>query len=122
MLAEHLYRLIVEQAAANEARRAAITTPAAWADERERLLAAYRGMLGAFPERCPLNARIAGRLERERYTIEKVIYESLPGALVTANVYVPKGRKVPVPGVLVPCGHSANGKAAETYQRVCAGL
>jgi hypothetical protein len=24
-----------------------------------------------------------------------------------------------VPGVLVPCGHSDNGKAAETYQRAC---
>jgi cephalosporin-C deacetylase-like acetyl esterase len=122
MLAEHLYRLFCEHSAANETRRAAVHTPESWTAERERLLAAYRGMLGAFPERAPLNPRVVGRLERERYAIEKVIYETQPGALVTANVYVPKGRTWPVPGVLVPCGHSANGKAAETYQRVCAGL
>ena len=33
-------------------------------------------------------------------------------------LYLPEG-KPPFPGVLVPCGHSANGKAAETYQRIC---
>jgi dienelactone hydrolase len=31
-------------------------------------------------------------------------------------MYLPKG-KPPFPGVLVPCGHSANGKASEAYQR-----
>jgi cephalosporin-C deacetylase-like acetyl esterase len=40
---------------------------------------------------------------------------------VTANLYLPRvsGRR---PAVLVPCGHSETGKAAETYQRVCIGL
>jgi len=33
-------------------------------------------------------------------------------------LYLPK-RQGPFPGVLVPCGHSTNGKAAEAYQRAC---
>ena len=33
-------------------------------------------------------------------------------------LYLPEG-KPPFPGVLVPCGHSANGKAEDTYQRIC---
>jgi len=33
-------------------------------------------------------------------------------------LYLPEG-KSPFPSVLVPCGRSANGKAADTYQRVC---
>src|SRR5581483_6819308 len=37
---------------------------------------------------------------------------------VTAAAYLPL-TKPPYPGVLVPCGHSANGKAIEAYQRVC---
>jgi len=49
---------------------------------------------------------------------EKVIYESRPDHHVTANFYLPEG-KGPFPGVLMPCGHSDNGKAAEAYQRVC---
>ena len=124
MLAEHLLRLFREQGAANAARRRETSTRARWPAERERLLAAYRRMLGAFPERCELKARVTGRLEREGYAIEKVIYESQPGMVVTANLYVPRGltggeRR---PGVVVPCGHSENGKAAETYQRLCMGL
>lgn len=51
-------------------------------------------------------------------TVERVVYESRPGHHVTAVLYLPGGPP-PFPGVLVPCGHSANGKAAETYQRVC---
>src|SRR5687768_4487244 len=121
MVAAHLLRLIREQSAANAERRAETNDPAQWPEERERLLAAYRRMLGAFPERNDLKPRVTGRLERERYVVEKVIFETQPGLLVTANLYLPRvsGRR---PAVLVPCGHSENGKAAETYQRVCIGL
>src|SRR5688572_18629798 len=121
MLAAYLLRVIEEQAERNTTRRAETDDPAVWPEERERLLAAYQRMLGAFPERHDLNARVTGRLERERYVIEKVIFESQPGLLVTANLYLPRvsGKR---PAVLVPCGHSEMGKAAETYQRVCIGL
>ena len=121
MVAAHLLRVIEEQSARNAVRRAETGTREAWPAERERLLAAYRRMLGAFPDRNGLSARVTGRLERERYVIEKLIFETQPGLLVTANLYLPRvsGRR---PAVLVPCGHSENGKAAETYQRVCIGL
>jgi dienelactone hydrolase len=77
---------------------------------------------GPFPERTPLNARVTGTVERDAYKIEKVIFESRPGFLVTANLYVPQGRKFPLPGVVGTCGHSANGKAAEAYQSFAQGL
>jgi dienelactone hydrolase len=71
---------------------------------------------GAFPLKTPLNARVTGRVERDAYHIENILFESRPGFLVTANLYVPKGRKFPLPGVVASCGHSNNGKAAEQYQ------
>lgn len=77
---------------------------------------------GPFPERTPLNARITGVVDRDAYTIEKVIFESRPGFLVTANLYLPKDRSAPVPGVVASCGHSNNGKAAEPYQSFAQGL
>jgi cephalosporin-C deacetylase-like acetyl esterase len=124
MLAAHLLRVFETLDEANRARRRLTETHERWPAERERLLAAYHQMLGAFPERTPLNARTTGRIERERYVIEKVIFESQPRLLVTANLYVPHGlgNGRAAPAVLVPCGHSENGKAAETYQRVCTGL
>lgn len=85
---------------------------------RERI----RQSFGPEPEKTPLNARITGVLERETYRVEKVIFESRPGFLVTANLYVPKGRKFPLPGVVGSCGHSVNGKAADTYQSFAQGL
>ena len=82
---------------------------------RERWLAA----IGPFPERCPLNPKVTGTLEREGYRIEKVIYESRPRHHVTANLYLPAKGKRPFPGVLLPCGHSHNGKASPAYQSAC---
>lgn len=77
---------------------------------------------GPFPEKTPLNAKITGKVERDNYTIEKVIFESRPGFLVTANLYIPKGKKFPLPGVVGSCGHSTNGKAGDTYQSFSQGL
>jgi cephalosporin-C deacetylase-like acetyl esterase len=75
-----------------------------------------RRCFGPEPERTPLNARVTKITDRELYRIENVIFESRPGFFVTANLYVPQGRKFPLPGVVGSCGHSANGKAAEAYQ------
>jgi dienelactone hydrolase len=77
---------------------------------------------GPLPDRTPLKARITGTVERDAYRIEKVIFESRPGFLVTANLYLPKGKKPPWPGVVGCCGHSENGKAAEPYQSFAQGL
>ena len=74
------------------------------------------------PERTPLNLRTTGALERNQYTIEKIVYESRPGLFVTANLYQPKGGTAPYPGVLFQMGHSANGKGYALYQRCCQGL
>jgi hypothetical protein len=88
------------------------------AARQKKLKAFFIRSLGDFPERTPLNPRIVGSRQYPGYRIERILFESRPGHLVTALLYMPVG-KPPFPGVLVPCGHSANGKAADTYQRVC---
>ena len=81
---------------------------------RRKMLAA----IGTFPERTPLNARTTATVRRDGYTIEKVIFESMPGVLVTANLLVPDGagRR---PAVVMSCGHSDVGKDSDTYIRAC---
>src|SRR5689334_14108387 len=96
-------------------------------DQRERAIAAIRTVadanrrkqmvreklneiLGGLPDYSgPLNPRITGQIQSEFYTIEKVIFESLPGFYVTANLYRPNqaGR---YPAVLLPVGHTQEGK------------
>ncbi len=77
---------------------------------------------GPWPQKTPLKPRITGVVERDQYRIENVIFESRPNFLVTANLYIPKGRDFPLPGVVGTCGHSSNGKAAEFYQGFAQGL
>jgi dienelactone hydrolase len=77
---------------------------------------------GPWPEKTPLKPRVTGVVDRDQYRIENVIFESRPNFLVTANLYIPKGRDFPLPGVVGTCGHSANGKAYEGYQSFAQGL
>ena len=77
---------------------------------------------GPEPEKTPLKARVTGVVERDKYRIEKIIFESRPGFLVTANLYVPAGRCSPMPSVIVTCGHSENSKCAEAENAVAQGF
>lgn len=73
--------------------------------------------IGGLPERTPLNAKVAGVLDREDYKIEKLIFESQPDFFVTANLYLPKKGTGPYPAVLYPLGHERGGKSNPTWQR-----
>ena len=73
------------------------------------------------PEKTPLNPRITGRLDRPGYRVEKLTFESRRRLYVTANLYVPSapGRH---PAILAPLGHSTNGKAWPSYQKLFSNL
>jgi dienelactone hydrolase len=60
--------------------------------------------LDPMPDRTPLNPQRFGRLERDGYTIEKVLLETWPGFYLGGNLYVPtrSGRH---PAVVSPHGH-----------------
>ncbi|MFO0865729.1 MAG: acetylxylan esterase [Gemmataceae bacterium] len=102
---------------ARRAELAKLKTPDDVRKRQEAIRAKFLESLGGFPEKTPLNAKVTGTLKADGYRVEKVVYESRPNHHVTGVAYVPDG-KGPFPGVLIPCGHSANGKAAEAYQRV----
>ncbi|HXB69790.1 MAG TPA: acetylxylan esterase [Candidatus Acidoferrales bacterium] len=87
---------------------------------RQKLLS----LIGGLPDYSgPLNPSITGQIQTEKYTIEKVIFQSLPGFYVTANLYRPSqlgnqaGR---YPGVLLQAGHTQEGKPEG--QRLAANL
>lgn len=82
----------------------------------EELRAKLPAMFGELPERGDLNARTVGTLEREDYVIERVIFESRPNFPVTANLYIPREASFPAPAVIVPSGHSLEGKASDYNQ------
>jgi len=94
------------------------TTPAQIASYQARLREKFLDAIGGLPERTPLKARVTGTIRREGYRVEKVIFESQPQHFVTALLFLPgeDAKRPPCPGVLVPCGHSKDGKGSEAYQ------
>jgi cephalosporin-C deacetylase-like acetyl esterase len=99
-----------------------LKTPEEWESQQNKTRAELENFFGKFPERTPLNTKITGKIEHEKYTIEKLYFESQPGYYVTANLYVPKNRKLPAPGVLLTSGHSMPGKAFLLYHEACVEL
>lgn len=79
---------------------------------------------GPFPARTPLAARVTGSRDYAGHRVERVLFESRPGFLVTGNLYLPAGAAPGrrLPGVLGLCGHSAEGKMSAVYQSFCLGL
>ena len=110
---------------------------AAMADA-DRKRAYFLDAIGGLPdEPCELRAERTGRLRRDGYDVENVVFESLPDFHVTANVYVPREARDEgtdessgeredenraSPGILFCCGHSDLGKGATVYQQVCIDL
>jgi len=82
------------------------------AEQRKQVVrATILEALGGLPNYTgPLNAKVTGSLQADGYVIEKVIYESLPGYYVTANLYRPN-RPGRFPAVLLQAGHTQEGKA-----------
>jgi len=116
MMTAYLKRLAYEAFDRRKAGYDKIKTVEQQMEYGRRMREFFVAQLGGFPDRTPLNAKVVGRLDRDGYRIEKVIFESQPRHYVTAVLYLPLG-KPPYPAVLVPCGHSVNGKAL--YQSVC---
>lgn len=91
--------------------------PAAWHASLARRREMWREMIGLspLPERQPLHATVTGVLERGDYVVEKLHFQSLPGAYVAGNLYRPAKVTQPLPAVLYLCGHT-KGKVNAPYQ------
>ncbi len=79
-------------------------------------------LIGPFPEKTPLNARITGVIRKEDYRVEKLIYESVPGYYITAALFLPAKIKGKAPAIIYASGHSANGFRSEIYQHIIINL
>lgn len=92
-------------------------SPVQWKSTVNDRRAKWLEMLGLnpLPERTPLSATVTGTLERGDYVVEKVHFQSLPGAHVAGNLYRPAKVSGKLPAVLYLCGHT-KGKVAPGYQ------
>jgi dienelactone hydrolase len=116
-LHRQLLTLAADRERKRRARFAAVKTAAELDQIQKDLRQKFLNLLGGLPTAGdPPPVRIIGRIEADDYTIEKLVYESLPNYFVPALLYLPKKHDGKIPAVLSPCGHSAVGKADTTYQ------
>jgi dienelactone hydrolase len=118
MMSHYLHRLAGQEFEDWKVQYEQRKTPEQIAEYQKQLRKKFLEAIGGLPERTPLNAQVAGVISRDGYGVEKVIFESQPKHYVSALLFLPDAGKYkpPYPGVLVPCGHSDNGKAYESYQ------
>jgi len=110
-LLRYMDRIAQRQLDAREAEIAAIKTKADAEHRKKIVRQKIMEIMGGLPDYSgPLNARVTGSIQADGFVIEKIIYESLPGYFVTANLYRPSqpGR---YPAVLLQSGHTQEGKA-----------
>jgi hypothetical protein len=117
-LTRWLDRIAQAQLDKREAEIKEIRTLEAAERRKERVRKTILELIGGLPDYSgPLNAKVTGRIDKQKYIIEKVVFESLPRLYVTGNLYKPNkpGR---FPGVLIELGQWDRGKVAE--QRLAA--
>ena len=92
-------------------------SPEAWKSSLAARREMWLEMLGLspLPKRTPLQATVTGVLERGDYVVEKIHFQSVPGAHVAGNLYRPAKITGRLPAVLYLCGHS-KGKVNAPYQ------
>lgn len=69
-----------------------------------------------------LQPRRTGTLQQKGYRIEKIVYQTFPGSLASAHLYVPDGLRGPAPAVLLYIGHWWDGMSNPDQQAVCINL
>ena len=62
------------------------------------------------PPRPEIVATVHGRVERDGYTVDRVLFESSPGLLVTGSLYRPADAAGRLPTILSPHGHWPEGR------------
>lgn len=80
--------------------------------------------IGGWPAPVPATGAdteplVVGDIEQPGYRVQRLLYQSQPGFYVSAALFLPDPDRHPAPwpGVVVLCGHSADGKALPAYQQ-----
>ena len=114
-LDQYLDGFAAQDEAARAAAVAAIHTRAQALARQAKVRAQILSLIGALPQRTPLNAKFVGETQADGFRIRKVIFESQPNFFVTALLYVPDGSSAggKRAAILMSPGHAPSGKAGD---------
>ncbi|HPN33396.1 MAG TPA: acetylxylan esterase [bacterium] len=87
---------------------------ASWQAFRDEIRAKLNRAVGSLPAKTPLKPKVAGRLQQDGYSIEKILFQSQPDFYVTACLFLPE-KKGKHPAVVYCSGHSNEGFRLPVY-------
>jgi cephalosporin-C deacetylase-like acetyl esterase len=114
-LETYLDGLATQDEAARAATVANIHTRAQAEARQAKVRAQVLSLIGALPQRTPLNAKFVGETQADGFRIRRVIFESQPNFFVTALLYVPDGAAAggKRAAIIMSPGHAPSGKAGD---------
>jgi dienelactone hydrolase len=84
----------------------AVQTRSAWEEYRDVRIKALRESLGTFPPPpTDLKVQVTGTINGTGYSVEKLVFVSRPGLVVTADLYRPETPGRSMPGILICHSH-----------------
>ena len=99
-----------------EKKTSQLSTKEEWQQRQEQVKQTIWDVVGSFPDKTPLNPNVTGRIVKDGYSIENIVYESLPGFYVTASLFIPDNIQKPAPAILFCSGHSNIAYRRPIYQ------
>ena len=95
-----------------------------WQKRQELLNETLKDIVGPFPEKTPLNAKVLRIVDKDFYRVEHIVYESQPGFYVTSSMFIPAAlkRRDKAPVVIYCSGHANEGYRSKVYQHVILNL
>lgn len=106
MLGRSLREQIVAANRASSEAWSKIQTREDWEQFRAAKLALLRKSLGTLPPRpAKPKTLVTGRIDGDGFQIQNLVYESRPGLVVTANLYVPVPPREKMPGIAIVHSH-----------------
>jgi len=121
-LRRSLNREAQELLTARSKKVAALRSKADWERRQAEVRDALVRLMGPFPEKSPLNARITGTVQARGFRVEKVVFESMPRFYVTGCLFVPDNLKGKAPAILDVIGHTDVAFRAVSYQQLILNL
>ncbi|RIH63918.1 xylan esterase [Mariniphaga sediminis] len=93
-----------------------------WILRQQKVKSTLSAIVGAFPEKTPLNAKITGIIQEDEFRVEKIMYESIPGFYVSGCLFIPNSGTEKKPAILNVIGHSIQSFRRDVYQNVILNL
>jgi cephalosporin-C deacetylase-like acetyl esterase len=115
LMIHHLTSQAVDHYEKRDRDIAKLKTKSEWKSRQDLVKEKLMQMVGPFPKKGALNARVTGTIKKEGYRIDKIVFEAMPGYFVTGCIYVPEG-KGSFPAILNVIGHNQEAFRNPLYQ------